>query len=827
MDETNSIASFEEIGPSGKPPRQGFVHGFDSHEDKDIEKLRALVARSSGNGGAARELGDGEVPDVCYVLQYKGWGGKLIDLRRSREPINVQLDELDEDWTSSSSKKSILEIVTKVSTSLVQKSRRVDRPPPPRRRRWNDGLDYMPYDDLYPEDRYRSDEDSEMKIAKVEKTYMIINSIHLINALRAVVGYYPFVSLLGDSVAIAAPYYVLIHHRAALARYKVSQPETHDEEYAFTTARHIDVLLNFLDKTLGDRIREEEERYNRSSPSYTFLNLGLLYKPGDVVYAKLEHKWTPLVVSSFDERIPTKDGGLTTSYIQCWNITYSVDRFIRTMHAFCIGSFAGEEAISNLPAIPARFFRGENNDLTPDEVKEKQIALGKMVWELSKGPSYMAYDGSLVERDPDFNWNYPISASGYMSGRVIIDCVGFTRYSIDCPGENNRRGRSPPPPGRPQLSKDILPYRAPTCGCSACSRADSKEVLSPWANFDDLDPTIDPAPADDLYYVVLSKVVSGFVLGERRWGHFNAEYLQEIKFDKEAFKYLVLDDEIKLTVRALIGKFASANGKVTPWPNDFVKNKGQGRIFLLHGSPGVGKTCTAECVAELARRPLLSLTSGDLSTNEYQVEKNLDYFLQLGERFGAMVLLDEADVYLEARRAKDIARNGLVSIFLRALEYYRGVLFLTTNRVQTFDSAFTSRIHVALHYKALTDADREKIWLNSFERLERDSGGKVHVGVATREYAYESRDVQSLCWNGREIRNALQTAVALAETEALEDGADKVTVSDKHLRAVVKMSRGFKNFLRRQRLRDDDLEGDDEDEEEEPKDEIQGFLIYD
>jgi hypothetical protein len=186
------------------------------------------------------------------------------------------------------------------------------------------------------------------------------------------------------------------------------------------------------------------------------------------------------------------------------------------------------------------------------------------------------------------------------------------------------------------------------------------------------------------------------------------------------------------------------------------------------------------------------------------VERNLKYFLQLGERFGAMVLLDEADVYLESRRAKDIARNGLVSVFLRALEYYRGVLFLTTNRVRTFDAAFTSRIHVALHYGALTDADRERIWMNGFERLERDAGGRVHVSVAAREFAWASTDVRSLRWNGREIRNALQTAVALAESEALEDGSDVVMVTEKHLRSVVRMSRGFKNFMQRGRLREDD-----------------------
>lgn len=168
-----------------------------------------------------------------------------------------------------------------------------------------------------------------------------------------------------------------------------------------------------------------------------------------------------------------------------------------------------------------------------------------------------------------------------------------------------------------------------------------------------------------------------------------------------------------------MGKFASLDGKLTPWPSDFVKNKGEGRIFLLHGSPGVGKTCTAECAAELARRPLLALTNGDLGPGQHigGVENALNYFLTLGERFGALVLLDEADVYLEKRRTRDLHRNGLVSVFLRALEYYKGVLFLTTNRVEAFDDAFTSRIHVALHYKRLGDEDRRRIWMHNFERL--------------------------------------------------------------------------------------------------------------
>lgn len=45
-----------------------------------------------------------------------------------------------------------------------------------------------------------------------------------------------------------------------------------------------------------------------------------------------------------------------------------------------------------------------------------------------------------------------------------------------------------------------------------------------------------------------------------------------------------------------------------------------------------------------------------------------------------MVLLDESDVFLEEREKTDLKRNALVSVFLRALEYYEGILILTSNR---------------------------------------------------------------------------------------------------------------------------------------------------
>ena len=62
---------------------------------------------------------------------------------------------------------------------------------------------------------------------------------------------------------------------------------------------------------------------------------------------------------------------------------------------------------------------------------------------------------------------------------------------------------------------------------------------------------------------------------------------------------------------------------------------------------------------------------------------------------GCVALLDEGDVFLEQRTLTDLDRNALASVFLRVLEYYEGILILTSNRVGTFDEAFKSRIQLS------------------------------------------------------------------------------------------------------------------------------------
>ena len=61
--------------------------------------------------------------------------------------------------------------------------------------------------------------------------------------------------------------------------------------------------------------------------------------------------------------------------------------------------------------------------------------------------------------------------------------------------------------------------------------------------------------------------------------------------------------------------------------------------------------------------------------------------------------------------------NIRVTRSLRHVEYYCGIL-LITNRVQAFDKAFLSHIHVALHFQQLSHASKVQVW-NAFSTKTR------------------------------------------------------------------------------------------------------------
>ncbi|KAJ3537717.1 hypothetical protein NM208_g6199 [Fusarium decemcellulare] len=258
-------------------------------------------------------------------------------------------------------------------------------------------------------------------------------------------------------------------------------------------------------------------------------------------------------------------------------------------------------------------------------------------------------------------------------------------------------------------------------------------------------------PGDD-FILLLPTWMNGFCLDDKK--SLLVARMANIAWDDKAFHSLVLHPDTKDVIKALITYRTSSS-----FSTDLIRGKGSGLVLLLHGPPGTGKTLTAESVADHAKKALYRVTCGDIGTQPEAVERYLTRLLRLAKLWD-LVLLDEAEVFLQERSLTDLQRNALVSVFLRVLEYYDGILILTSNRVGTLDEGFKSRIQLALEYPKLNSNARMRVWENFVNSLESDAEASAEIDIP--DLRRHLRDLSVYELNGREIRNAINVARPLA-----------------------------------------------------------------
>jgi SpoVK/Ycf46/Vps4 family AAA+-type ATPase len=235
----------------------------------------------------------------------------------------------------------------------------------------------------------------------------------------------------------------------------------------------------------------------------------------------------------------------------------------------------------------------------------------------------------------------------------------------------------------------------------------------------------------------------------------------------EAYAQLVLDEQEKDMVLSLVRSHNMTNGTSTAMQDlDVIADKGQGLIVLLSGPPGTGKTLMAEAIADHLRRPLYHLQADDLGTEVASLGAKFQRASKMASAWNAIILLDEADVFIAQREPRDVERNGLVCALLRELEYFSGIIFFTTNLARNIDSAFRSRVSMHLVFSPLAREAREKIWRMFVDRLSQKRGRISEGGVSDESYdesyamSLDGQDIAQLAlWelDGREIKTAIQT----------------------------------------------------------------------
>lgn len=221
------------------------------------------------------------------------------------------------------------------------------------------------------------------------------------------------------------------------------------------------------------------------------------------------------------------------------------------------------------------------------------------------------------------------------------------------------------------------------------------------------------------------------------------------EYDVRLADKLVLPDHLKSLVSLLIEHRAGGF-------QDIVRGKAGGAVVLLAGKPGTGKTLTAEVYAEAEGRALYSVQCSQLGVNPDDLEEALlKCFARCG-RWNAVMLLDEADVYVHTR-GDDLIQNAVVGVFLRVLEYQSAVLFLTTNRAEDVDDAIASRCIARLNYEAPIPDDQAKIW-----RILVDQSDALMTDKQIREVVLANPAL-----TGRDVKNLLKLGMLLAKGNSI------------------------------------------------------------
>lgn len=616
-------------------------------------------------------------------------------------------------------------------------------------------------------------------------------------------------------------------------------------KFGKSTAKVVEDLklyIEFVDRdlmflpTLFDGVSRQNVRFS---------DLWCLFKPGDYVYwpqastpgvSNHHSVWRVYGVSSSsiddddpdDIMVATKANSFT---IYIYAIGYDGQKYGMVARNFELFQWAGEKEIRSLELFPVRYCNNPNKFLSD------QKEYGKRFHDCIE-KRHFYYEGRAKVHNPARAKDDTDGLTHHVESEVIVD---FAEILQSNPSWKPNYDFPKLSPGSHPIGHDSTDIRVWTpysglekvkgrerilrndgvVNCEQAEYVKSNPFLSSIRN--EKDPQI---TEED--YILLPRNLFAYILRERKCAIIDIESVKDAYVPEEnPFNDLNLKPGYKELIQSLVRSHFQRNkipksSPISRMNQDLILGKGSGLIILLHGVPGVGKTATAEAVAQSNRKPLFAITCGDLGFTPREVESNLTEIFRLAALWDCILLLDEADIFLSRREKSDLKRNALVSVFLRVLEYYRGILFLTTNKVGHLDEAFKSRIHLSLYYEPLNKEQTMEIFKMNIARLTKIEKERLSLQESSDDdlpklfieemrilnfasYHFDnSDDVER--WNGRQIRNAFQVASSLAHYEYQEGETESSRLSSKlkdigpvlddtHFKHVAEVTRMFSQYI--------------------------------
>ncbi|KAH9862850.1 hypothetical protein J1614_010943 [Plenodomus biglobosus] len=583
---------------------------------------------------------------------------------------------------------------------------------------------------------------------------------------------------------------IIFHHWDQLRSLAKMSEKASDEE--IDTRRSLQHLLDDVEIIDSDEYMEFKGLRDLKMTQY--ISMHYLFSPGAYMVAR-PFMGLPQIFQ-VDNHQYEKEREKEIFNLSVWGYDWDGSKLLRRPYRFSIDNFDGEKRISELPIYPVEFFVDDNDaNLAP---KSGWPALRRIMAERAqkfrdfckckKGSQLFRYDGlahvlrtlsdmSLMTRETmlrDALWG---STDSWYIGQqnideeIIVDPSSFITYGSDHAylGEMRR------------ISGEVA------LNCKECATQFRQTWIQSFPNVEcDNKETQDWESFDDQHdhFMLLPSRVLGFLLGKKRWAQFHVEHIHEIKqdIDSDIESQMALPKDLEFGNLQNMVKSHSGVVHATGQSSmrDPINGKGNGLVLLFHGPTGVGKTLTAEVLAKVAGMPLYKAGISEIGTKPKEAEIGMRHLFDLAQAWNAILLIDEADVFLDSRGSMgeaDLEKNAMVAVLLREVEYFSGILIMTTNRVMTFDVAMLSRIHWPISFGYLSMEQEKKIWeiwrgkwKTQNEEVIRRSNGHLseqdldsHLGqfdMWRRNSGISNQDPSGL--NGREIRNIFMGARTMA-----------------------------------------------------------------
>lgn len=488
--------------------------------------------------------------------------------------------------------------------------------------------------------------DDSLKLSSIE-----VQSPYLKQLIRQILGNYPGENVDTEDLAFDAPFYPFFHlwptYSAVYEKAKREKDENLEE---------LEALMTVLEDEFEASVRDAQNLTKNGN--ITFRLLWTLFPPGSPVLGEFNGKEHLLLINNTKylmTEVPP------TLLVEVLLLDYNGERFGWRKSTLYMPAFSGTTKIAALPVVPY-FFSEDAADLT-----ERVYTRGRTAVDyLKHAPAYKAYEGDLrLHRSWDAD-----DVEIFVEGRIMIEPQGHSQQA---------KQFSPTVYTLPHKLEYLLSRDEYTKIASAAENSRQRQnMLSIFDNLNrhtilSIGPSslkkmqssngVDSSPLanhrwTEAFYGIppeafCRSAVRGYCLQTKCWAEFEVDCISEIEWNTNAFKNLVIPPTRKRLLEALVRQQKGHKAEF----DDVVKGKGQGLIMLLAGPPGTGKTLTAESIADHLQLPLYAVSAHELGDTAQEIEGHFGRVLRLAGKWDAVLLLDEADAFLEKRVDTPEARD--------------------------------------------------------------------------------------------------------------------------------------------------------------------------